>query len=889
MSDSDGTPTMVGQYSASAPSLDPSFFSDLDSIEAVVNDIVYNSDGSKATLHSNTTAETWYRLETDVKAAETALADINDRFAKEIKAMTDALEGDAGDAFNKYATAILNTSEEIYSTLMQKQFATNMGGIGHSEQSFANNWWQLHDAADSSLTTMVNSLQDAAATQIQAATEVEQLSQISAQLATDVLDARSTVNAALLKDLQDALGNLGKNYNDIGGYLVPLYISDGDTTTAAPPGSFQQQVNQDTEQNQQQQFYTSTKPELEDTESIEDDQQFYTSSKPQLDTELNQGDAQANTEAGTVPSTQGEVTPLQTTGLPTTESTPPDFSMTGMPADTTGTTGSPGESTGTSTEGTAGSQGGVSPEQQQALADAKDAAGQAIDGLSAQTDDPVQQQALDDAKTAAQGAIDGLTNPSGQGIDGGTGGGAGGTGSIGDTSGSGEGQQQSGVAGGLNPAAQQALADAKKAAGNAIDGLAGQSNDPKRTKALEDAKQAAEGAIDGLTDPTALPAEQLAGGPADASLEAAKDAAGKAIDDLAKPGDSEARQKALADAKQAAMNAVGDIGGQGGVADDAGADGNGSASQADRSSLLDAKHEAQKAIDDLIGKTDDPERKHALEDAKDAMSDAIDKTAAPEHFRQVEDAKHAADKAIDGLGAAGDNPQQQQALAAAKDAAEKAIGGINDASELSGPEHEQALERAKQEADKAIDALCKPDDTPAERQALAQAKEAVNKAIDGIGADSGDAMRQFLTSSGPKDFEPPRGGLDSAGGSGPAVHQTAGGPSSGGGAGPLSGGAGSGGTPSTQGGLPPGQFDTQPFQGSQQAAVSSTSGTAAPGQPATATGGAPMGPMGGGGMGAGGGNQGEKEREPQIWMQADKGAWGDEESDEPQSHVLGRS
>ncbi|MEV7044731.1 large repetitive protein [Amycolatopsis sp. NPDC051061] len=834
MSDSEGTPTLVGQYSAPAPPLDPSFFSTIEALSAVVGDLVYNSDGSKAGAGKDTTAEAWYSLESGIKAAEAALADVNDKFAKEIKAMKDNLEGDAGDAFAQYATAILNTSEEVYSTLMQKQFGANSGNVGHAAQTFAAGWWQINDEADAKLVSLTAAIKGNAALQIQAAQDVAQVAQITQQQSQDLSTTKTNISSDRLASLQAALGTLGTNYLDRAADYVPLYISDGNTATAAPTDSFQRQVNQPPQQQQQQE----NKPQ----------QPIYTA-----DRKLGIQNTEPNVQLA-----PGENTP----GQPTE----PPAALTGAagPADAGLPPATPG----------------VSPEQQQALNDAKNAAGQAIDGLTGQTDDPARQQALNDAKNAAQGAIGGVANPAAGGL-------AGTPGSPG------------AAPGGVDPATQQALNDAKNAAGQAIDGLTGQTNDPKRKQALADAKKASQKAIDDLTNPAALPGDQLAGGPGgpgDGALDEAKKAAGQAIDDLAKPGDSEARQQALEDAKKAAMNAVGGVGDKPGAVG-----GPGAADQQERGQLQDAKHAAQKAIDDLIGKTDDPDRKHALEDAKQAMTDAVDKTAAPEHFKQVEDAKHAADKAIDGLREQGADPQRQHALDAAKSAAEKAIAGISDAPELSGPGHEQALEHAKEEADKAIDALCKPDDTPAEQQALVGAKDAVNKAIDGIGEDSGNAMHQFLTSSGsPGEFGPPRGGLAGVGGGhGPVMPETAGGPGGGPGAnghlpggGPgaehlAGGGPGPGGNPSTAGGPPPGKFDTQPFQGGQPAAAAAAGAPVPASGQAPASAGAPMGPMGG--MGGGGGNQGEKEREPQIWMQAEAGAWGNKDGEEPPSHVLGRN
>lgn len=864
MSDPEDSAPLVGQYSAPAPSLDPSSFSTQDSIEAVVNDLVYNSDASKASLSKCTTAEAWFDLEDAMKAAEQTIADVNDGFAKQIKAVGDALEGDAGDAFNHYANAVLETSEQVYSTLMQKHFGATMGNIGHAIQVFADGWWTIHDASEHNRASIEDIIKGDAQRKIDATHNLTELYQITTQLQTDLADAKTQCDEALLKDLQNALGALGAQYNNCAGQLVRLFISDGDTSTAAPAGSYQAQAGKPG-------AYTNVPHDEPNTDTT------VPPAEPNADTpvpqqgETNPPPVIASPPVEDLAETPGDVAGAsdgQGPGIPAvagaTSGGPTDVGA-GMPAVSGVPSGGPTDAGAAPTttggpDGTTG-QGGTSPEQQAALDNAKAAAGDAIDDLTSQSNDPQRTKALQDAKQAAQGAIDGLTNPSTPGeLAGDAGGGA------------------IPTASGPDPATQHALQQAKDAADKAIGGLAGQTDDPKRKKALEDAKQAADEAIDGLTSPAGAPG-QLTGGPDEAGVEAAKNAASKAIDDLAKPDDSEARSKALDDAKQAALDAMGDPGTHGGATDGAAA-----GDQQDRAHLLDAKHAAQKAIDGLISNTDDPERKKALEDAKDAMSDAIDKTAAPEHFQQVEDAKHAADKAIDGLRESGDDPQRQHALDAAKSAADEAIEKLNDTPELSGPGHEEALEHAKQEADKAIDALCKPDDTPAERQALADAKEAVNKAIDGIGEESQSptALQDFLQPHG--SASPGGGGVTAGGGHGPVVPDSAPGPVTG-------GGAASSGGPGAPDGPALGKFDTQPAQGGP--AVATQGGPAVPvtaGQvPANASGGMPMAPpMGGMGGGGGAGNQ-NKEREPQIWMQAEQGAWGEGDQDEPRSHVLGRS
>ncbi|MFE5566583.1 large repetitive protein [Amycolatopsis japonica] len=817
----------VGQYVDRAPALDPAQYSTIEALATAVSDLINPVNGSATTA--------WYDLETDFKAAEGALNSVNEAFAKQIKAVGDALEGETGESFKQYATAVLNTSEQVYDTVTGKQFGTNIGGIGRAVQSFVTTWRQLQSTAEQVYEERVSALRADTQRKIQASETVEEISAHTTNLSAGLANIKTTSDAALLKDLQNALGKLGNEYSARCAELVPLYISDGNTATAAPPGSYQAGGGGATPGQQMQQ------------------------AEPRRQDEFNPENVEQQTPNSLAPSeynaqpTQEEVGP---NGQPNGTASPGAVDPGETPATGGAGEGLPGriEANGPTTGG-----GGVSPETQAALGDAKQAAGQAIDDLTKQTDDPSRQAALQDAKEAAQGAIDGLTGGAGSG-PGGTEGTQDPSAGMDPSAGTGPG---TGAGGGLGSPVP-GLAEAKQAAGKAIDDLSKKTDDPKRKQALEDAKKAAEDAIDGLTSPTAPGA--LTGGPDAPTADEAKEAVNGAIDDLAKPGDTEAQQQALEDAKKAASEAVDGALGQG-------KDGTDPAAAADRQQLLDAKEAAKKAIDDLICETDDPERKAALEEAKEAMGAAIDKVAAPEHFQQVEDAKLAAEKAIDGLGTSSDDAQRQQALEAAKAAANDAIDRINDSPELTGPEHDQALAQAKEDAAKAIDGLAQPDDTPAERQELADAKAAANKAIDSIGATqggtgggSGGTMRDFLA------------------------------PSAGSGG---SGGTGSTGVaPATAGGPSPGKFDTQPLSASGP--MSTQGGPSPAGAPAgvgAGQQGMPMGPMGGapmGGapMGGGQGGQGgeQKEREPQVWTQAPEDAWSRGEDDGLlEGRVLGRS
>ncbi|WP_370942284.1 hypothetical protein AB5J62_24545 [Amycolatopsis sp. cg5] len=883
MSDSAGTP-LVGEYSSSSPALDTTQYGTIEALNGVVSDLVFNSDGSHASLSRATVAEAWYELEKDFNKATKRLGDINQEIAKEIKALKDSLAGEAGDALQKYATDILNESEELYNTLEGRKYGTAVGNVGHAIQAFAGGWWNIIENSDEKRKAADKALRAFAATEIALAKSVPAVNAIQTNLKSQLESMNNQADDALVKDLQGALSALGAQYNTRGGDFVPLKIINGlskandsrYTPGVGAPGPTTSGGGTSGEGE-------SKNPKLDDIpattaeggtpgeEGGGDGQSKDTT--PALDrepvaTEGGEGagkqqayeldDMPATSTAGGTPGgtsggTSGGEDTASTAGLDSAKQAA-DQAIGGL----TSPTGDTGAGTGGGSTGGAGTEGGsaggtgsggvgtgLSPETQKGLDDAKAAAGQAIDGLSSQTDDPARQQALEEAKNAAGQAIDGLSDPSGAA--------AGGVPAIPTTGGG------AGSGGGTSPEderRQQALADAKKAADDAIDGLtdpagaagggtpgipttgggAGSGGgtspeDERRKQALADAKKAAGDAIDDLTNPDGLPSTESGGpgggeGAGDVALDKAKEAAGKSIDDLSKPDDSPERKEALEEAKKAAQKAIDDIG----------------AANGDPEAIQKAKDAAGAAIDDLTGKTDDPQAKQALQDAKEA--------------------------------------------------ADKAIG---DATKPEDPVRVQALEDAKSAADKAIDSLAS-DGTPEEKAALAEAKAAVDKAIDSAGGPR--ELEDFLAAD--------RVPVDSLGGAGGGAPDLGGG-AGGGGVPDLGGGAGGGGMPDLGGvgggggvggaGVPAvaepavaGQFDTQPGQRGAPAGIPVTASSAGASVDPTAgmgPGGMPMGAGGMGGGGAGAGQEG-KEREPQIWLQADKGAWDDPDNDRPDSPVLGR-
>jgi uncharacterized protein YukE len=891
----------VGLYNASSPPLDPQAYPTLNDLVDVTAGLVVSKDGAQASLSGNTTAEAWYRLETQMNAATKKLGEVNDAISKEIKSLYDNLKGEAGDAFNEFTNDVLKKSQDLYNTLDTKKYGLMVGNIGHCIQWFANRWWEIIQKSDDDRTEAAFKVKVLAAAQAEAATTTADLQTVLNELKSEMDKVDDAAEKALIKDLQDLLGEMGRQYNARGQDLAPLYIAGGEQAKSSsgeetPTGQMTPRLK------------LADRTEGQPLEPTEQGERVNAGVAPGDTTE-------GQTDQGQSDSGQGANGPLDAAKKAA------DDAIEGVKAKTNdpeaqkalddakkavddaidGVAGgeTPGSETpGSETSGTPGAQSpgasspGASPDTS-ALDAAKKAATDAIDGVKSGTTDPEAQKALDDAKKAAGDAIDGL---------------AGGTGS-GDTPGtgvpSGISPSQSGPSSsspGSSSPRSKALDDAKKAAQDAIDGLAGGTTDPEAQKALDDAKKAvgdaidglggdsgtdgaldkakdkAQDAIDGVKDKTDDPAAKKA-------LDAAKDAVGKAIDDidggaspkdaldkagaaadkalddaLAKTTDPETKQ-ALQDAKDAVDKAIGDI-----DPDKAGA-------------LGDAKDKALGALDDVKSGTTDPQAQQALDAAKDAVGKAIDGVDASGDGpagEAIKDAGDAANKALDDALANTTDPEARQALQDAKDKVADAIDGLDPdkpSTTSSGPgaedpEAKQALTDARGTVDKALDDMIGKETDPEAKQALQDARSAVDKAIDGIKPSSSglDAMKDFL-----------------GGGSG----------SSGGGGGGIGGGPGAS---QSAAALPRAQFDTDVAQqrGYSPAGVQTVSGSplspALQGTPAMSSSGTPMSsgmPMGMGGMGGMGGGQQNNEREPQIWLQADKDAWTDD-PDSRDDGVIGR-
>ncbi|MFD9698002.1 hypothetical protein [Lentzea sp. NPDC059081] len=870
MAETQSNDLLVGAYDDTAPGFNARQYTSYEALANVVKDLIYGarggSNGLEGKLSSHHAAETFYDLGYAFAKATKRLGEVNDAFAAEVKKMGEALEGSAGEEFQKYAKDLLKESEEVFQTLSRRDFGMSVGNIGHAIQWFANEWWTLVDKYDAHRVKESTRIKNVGKEGIRYLANNANGNDVSAlidQLAKKTNEAikklDDDVEKKLLAALQDLTTNLSGQYTSRGQDLVPLMIISGLSKAQDPrydgklpekQGATGGAGKEDPRSSDayRQAFGEARKASEADLDKLiagTDDpvkKAAYEDAKEQLGAALSEPEL----VNGTVTRDNGATPDAEVTnparaeeagGLPSTASAGP----------------APDTGSGATTSASPAA-GQAAAERQAGLDAAKQAADQAIDALGAPVtspsgdgsspapagpsslpaggagDTPVggalpaggsgtpaqqeadrkRQKALDDAKKAADDAIDGLTGDSGAGLPGAGGGGT------------------------PSPAEQQAAGDAKAAASKALDDLAGQTDDPARKQALQDAQAAAEKAIDGITD---------AGTPSTSSDGPAEQAAGGGGGAGAEPLD------------QKSAEAYGD-----------------------------AKHAASKAIDDLIAGTDDPVRKAALEQVKETAENAIDNAVDPGHHRAVEDAKDQAQKAVDQLGQPAGSADHQQAV----DAARKAIDGLDDARDPSAPDYAERTAAAKAAADQAIDGLAGTDSGPQRAEALDAAKQAVHKAIDSIGSvggtsASGRALEDFLN---PATGSGSGGGAGSGGGGGlPSI----------GGLGESPGGGGTAGASSG----PQTHFDTDAAR--QRGLVppgvpASVSAGASPGVPAGGFPGAgaqgmPMAPgmppMGGMG-GMGGSPGGDKEREPQVWIQAAEGSWADDNDDRPRSPVLGR-
>jgi hypothetical protein len=224
------------------------------------------------------------------------------------------------------------------------------------------------------------------------------------------------------------------------------------------------------------------------------------------------------------------------------------------------------------------------------------------------------------------------------------------------------------------------------------------------------------------------------------------------------------------------------------------------------------------------------------------------------------------------------------------------LNGTSDGTGTSSDVSTQAYQDAKSAVDKAIESMPGYNGTDAYAQGLHDAQSAADTALSGLASGSTPSAG---TASGTDVGFPTQSGVPTGGGISDGATSGLGGGGSGGaslaggiqpvshlasGGGPTTGldGASGGGSAATPANA---AFDTAASQGlstpngsGAQPASAATpyAATASAGDPGSS--GMPMSPGMGGGMGGMGQNQG-KERQPNTWLQADSGTWGDGHDD----------
>ena len=765
--------------------------------------IVLQDDGSIPDLSSHKLAEQWYRLESEMNKAVSALNDMNDGFEKAIKSLRDQFSGVSADAFHEWAKDVLRSSQQVHTTLKENQYPLTIGNVGHAMQWFANEWWKALDEWDKEDKNARSRIAVKYMAQIELAQTQDDIDIVVKFFLKEIEVVDKELEWKYIQRLQGLVNELGRQYTERGQDMVPFDILRSDKIGSGSGGN-------------------------------------------------NKGTGGNNEESG------GNIEVPDLSGL-----------AGGGGPDLGGSSGGGGGG-GRSPSGGADSGGGAGGVNG-ALDEAKKAAQDAIDSIRNNTGDPEAQQALDEARQKVGDAIDQLKNTGGgpdlSGLggagSGGAPGGLGGLGGLGGDSGSRSPSGRSGPGSAFDPEEEKrrALEDAKKATQDVLDDLANNTEDPEAKRALEEAKQAAQDAIDGLTggtDPGNLHSRGSGDAEQKEALDRARRATQDALDKISEATDNPAIKEALENAKKAAQDALNQF-------------------DPDLTGMRDAaKQEALDVLDELAEKADDPKVREALEDAKEQVKKAIENAELGNTPQEtLENVREAAQQALADAIKDSDDPKIDKALEDAKDRLEEALEDVelknDDVVQTSSdgpaedPEAKEALRNAKDQVSKALEDLIEQTDDPEAKQALQEAKKAVVDAIDNVEVPrtgAGSDLARFLEGDSP-------------------------------------GGAG-GGDPVGGDGRRRAQFDTDVAQQRgyiPPQTVSSVPSAMTPASPTLPSmmgamagnmpvGGMPMGgmPMGMGGMGMG---QQNGEREPQIWLKADKEAWAD--GDDDASSVVGRT
>ncbi|WP_410611360.1 hypothetical protein [Amycolatopsis sp. lyj-109] len=807
MPDSTYDGQLVGVYNSSAPAFLAGQYKSYGDLAKAVADLIYTADkggGVEAGLSSNKGAEAWYVLGLAIADATKRLGEINTQFAAEIKAMKDHLTGDAGDAFAKYATDLLNRSEEVFTTLDGKAYGTTVGNVGHAVQAYAAAWWDLVQKYDDHRAGQERRIKDQGIAGIKSLADLSNdlyasdmqnlINKIADATAGEITKLDAKVKDDLLRDLQNLTTGLANQYNARGQDMVPIRIIGEKPKESSGAGRGKSGDGKDS-------GHGKDSGDGKDSGHSKDSGDGKGSGHGK-DSGDSKDSGSGNDSGDSKDSGDGKDSGSGSGGAADVGNAV-DKALGKIKGG--GDSGS-GSSGGTGNDGKSGQE---TPQMQKLLpmTDAQKKAGEA----AAQAG----QQAADAIKGLSGGAT-----PDEAGATGGTpgtesaGSGASPTQSSGPVPVSGK------APGGQDLAAKQAADKAKKA----LAGIAGL-DDPEAGDGASGGGGAAPGAGGGSLD---TPEAKKA-------LSDAHDATGKALDDLIGKTDDPAAKQALEHAKDAAKQA---IDGLSGLGDGDGKPGDGSPGQ----------DGAPSTTSDGPGQGKDG--KVAL-DRQPALDDA--------QKQKVHEAQTAVDKALDDLIGNCDDPSRHNALELAKSAADEALTNLVDPAHAER-DHEALLPMSAQ------DFL-----TPESARVDAFPAHA------GVDADKLGALTAVTPGGGPGGGGTGISGLD-------GLTAT------------EAGGGGAGAAASV-----PAQFDTDtsasmqrgggvPFQqGTTTPGVQTSLGAVTPGQAGAMGSGMPMGGMGGmGGMGAAGGDQ-NKEREPQVWLQAGNSAWDDDESGTPPSQVLGRS
>ncbi|WP_075333807.1 hypothetical protein [Pseudonocardia sp. Ae717_Ps2] len=215
---------LAGQDTAPPPAFDAADFKTWTTLQFQVEGIAPQEGQSPAPA-------AWKKFGDQFQTATERLQSINDDVAKLVKQVDEALEGQAGSAFQDYANGVLKESKAFAAVLADKKYADTVRGIGTDIAAFRDKWWETVQQSWKDRRAAQDKVRAKAISAVTLAAAVGDTSLIADVVQTYKNVVRRIENEyedKLVKELQKQLGGLADDYSTAAKDMASLDIVRGE-------------------------------------------------------------------------------------------------------------------------------------------------------------------------------------------------------------------------------------------------------------------------------------------------------------------------------------------------------------------------------------------------------------------------------------------------------------------------------------------------------------------------------------------------------------------------------------------------------------------------------------------------------------------------------------